>query len=310
MTRWIFMGSPDIAVPSLKALQAAGYEIACVLTQPDKRSGRGQKLQAPAVKLAAEEMGIPVLQETRLQDPGFLARLKGYAADGIVVVAYGRILPKEILTLTRLGCINVHFSLLPKYRGAACVAYPLMLGDEVTGVTTMLIDEGLDTGPILMQRPEPIGPNDTADLLGRRLAQIGAQLIVSTLQEWEAGKIRPVAQQAREATYAPLLKKEQGRVDWSQPYDKIYNLYRGLSPWPGLFSFLLGRRILLSELRPAGEVATGDPGTLEIGAQGEMFVNCGEGKLRLLKLKPEGKRVLRAEEFVRGLQEKEQLRFT
>jgi methionyl-tRNA formyltransferase len=302
--RLIFMGSPEIAVPSLQALAAAGHEIVCVVTQPDKPQGRGQRLSPPAVKAAAQEMGLTVLQPAGLKAPELMEQLRSHRADGMVVVAYGKLLPKAVIEMTRLGCVNVHFSLLPKYRGAACVAYALMNGDDETGVSTMLIDEGLDTGPILMQWTEPIQEDDTAETVSQRLAELGAQQIVHTLAGLERGDLEPVPQREAEASYAPLLKKEQGHVDWSRPAREIYNLYRGLTPWPGIYSFLEGRRLLWVEVRPEAGESQGEPGRLGVGPGGEMRIQCGSGRLQILKLKPEGKRILSAEEFMRGLQGK------
>jgi len=260
------------------------------------------------VKVAALELGLPVLQPKKVKTPEFAEELKAYQAQGICVVAYGRILSKEVIEATPWGCINVHFSLLPKYRGAACVAYALINGDEETGVSTMLIDEGLDTGPILQQWTEPIQADDTTETLSGRLADLGAQQLVKSIQGLEVGNLKPVPQAESGISLAPLLKKEQGHVDWSQPAEKIYNLYRGLTPWPGIYSFLGERRILLTQVQKAEGPAQGEAGSLEINAEG-LWVNCGEGRLKVLQLKPEGKKVLSAQEFMRGLQSKEGLRF-
>ena len=307
MARIIFMGSPEVAVPSLKALVDAGHEVPLVVTQPDKPQGRGQHLGAPPVKASAQALGIPVLQPAKIKDPGFFRALADQGPDAIAVVAFGRILPKEILTLAPWGCINVHFSLLPKYRGAACVAYPLIHGDDETGVTTMQLDEGLDTGPILMQWTEPIGPDDTTATLSARLAPLGAQQLVRTLAAIEGGSLDPIPQDPSRASLAPLLKKEMGHIDWRQPTQQIYNLYRGLSPWPGVYGFLGRKRILFHELRPEAGAPSGEAGSL--GFVGDnLWINTADGRLKVLRLQPEGKRILSASEFVRGLQSREGLR--
>lgn len=308
MSRLIFMGSPQIAVPSLKALLAAGHEVCLVVTQPDKPQGRGQKLSPPPVKVAALELGLKVLQPQSVKTSEFVQTVRVQKADGIVVIAYGKILNPEIIHATPLGCINVHFSLLPKYRGAACVPYALMNGDNETGTTTMVIDEGLDSGPILMQWTEAIRPEDTTTTLTERLAELGAQQIVKTLEQLEAGNLEPIPQDESRATFAPRLKKEQGHMNWNQPAQKVYNLYRGLTPWPGVFGFLRGKRILLTDLNLDSLNVQGEPGCLETDAQGNLYIYAAPGRLRIRNLKPEGKRVLSAEEFVRGLQDKTSLR--
>lgn len=309
MARVIFMGSPEIAVPSLRALHAAGHEIPCVVTQPDRPKGRGQTLSAPAVKLAALELGIPVLQPEKIKTPEFAAALAQYAPELIVVVAYGKILPPEVLKIPKICCVNLHFSLLPKYRGAACVAYALIHGDDETGVTTIVMEEGLDTGPILMQWSEPIQADDTTGSLSERLAALGAEQLLRTVAGLERGDIQATPQSSEGASYAPLLKKEEGRVDWSKEAGEIYKRYRGLSPWPGLFSFLNGKRVIFSELKPSTLSSQGLPGTLRLTSGGEVLVDCGEGCLELLKLKPEGKSVLSAKDFMRGLSGKNSLKF-
>lgn len=302
------MGSPEVAVPSLQALIEAGHEIPLVVTQPDRPKGRGRKLSPPPLKEAAQALGLKVIQPTQVKNPEFLQTLKEQKADGIVVVAYGKILPKAVIEATPLGCINVHFSLLPKYRGAACVAYALMEGEDETGTTTMLIDEGMDTGPILLQWSETIYPEDTSATLSERLAGLGAKQIVATIAGLEAGNLNPVPQDPSRASQAPLLKKEQGHVDWGQGAGKIYNLYRGLTPWPGIYGFLQGKRILLTEVRPMSGSPLGPPGSLNFEEPATLSINCGDGRLEVLQLKPEGKRVLPAGEFMRGLREKEGLR--
>jgi len=310
MARLVFMGSPEIAVPSLRALVEAGHELLAVVTQPDRPKGRGQVLSPPAVKLAALGLGVPVLQPEKIRTAEFAAELKALQPDLLVVVAYGKILPPDVLKVPEICCVNLHFSLLPKYRGAACVAYALMAGDEESGVTTIVMEEGLDTGPILLQWSEPILPEDTAGSLSLRLSELGAKAVVQTVQGLERGNLRPVPQEEAMASYAPLLKKEQGKVDWREPAKTLLNLYRGLTPWPGVFGFLEGRRIVFSELRLGSEAAQGQPGALRQGPRGGMLVDCGSGSLEVVRLKPEGKSVLPAADFMRGLPQQSGLHFS
>ncbi|HEX5033053.1 MAG TPA: methionyl-tRNA formyltransferase [bacterium] len=306
MARYVFMGSPEIAVPSLQALQSAGHQALAVVTQPDKPKGRGQVLSPPAVKVAAEALGLPVLQPEKIKaNPDFVESLRRLEPELIVVVAYGKILPPEVLRIPEICCVNLHFSLLPKYRGASCVAYALIEGQEESGVTTIVMDEGLDTGPILLQWSEPILPADTAGSLAGRLADLGAQALVQTVAGLERGNIQPTPQNDAEASLAPLLRKEEGRVDWTRPAAEIYNRYRGLSPWPGAFTFLGGKRIVLSELAPAEPATALQPGSLWSGPEGRTLVATGQGALEIRRLKPEGKSVLNAADFMRGLATKE-----
>lgn len=309
MARIVFMGSPEIAVPSLQALHAAGNEIVAVVTQPDRPKGRGQVLSPPAVKEAALALGLKVLQSEKIRTPEFAASLRELKPDLIAVVAYGKILPPELLSIPEICCVNLHFSLLPKYRGAACVAYALINGDPESGVTTIVMEEGLDTGPILMQWSEPIQPEDTAGSLAERLAPLGAQQLVKTVEALEHGTIHPTPQNDADASYAPLLKKEEGRIDWTRSAQEIFNRYRGLSPWPGVFSFLQGKRVIFSDMRPSAASTQGPPGNLRHGSRGEVLVDCGLGSLEVLRLKPEGKSVLSAEDFMRGWQGRSPLRF-
>ena len=294
------MGSPEIAVPSLQALQAAGHQALAVVTQPDKPKGRGQLMSPPAVKVAAESLGLSVLQPPKIKgNPEFVAQLAQLQAELIIVVAYGKILPPEVLKIPEICCVNLHFSLLPKYRGASCVAYPLIEGQEESGVSTIVMDEGLDTGPILLQWSESILANDTAGTLSARLAQLGAQALVHTVAGLERGNIHPTPQNDAEASFAPLLRKEEGKVDWSRPAIEIFNRYRGLTPWPGVFTFLDGKRIVLTELVPAAESGI-RAGSLMV-SEDKILVGCGQGSLEILRLKPEGKSVLNAADFMRGL---------
>ncbi len=309
MLKIIFMGSPEIAIPSLENLHAAGHEILAVVTQPDQPKGRGQVLSPPPIKIAAQNLGLPVWQPQKLNEENFLQDLKKANPDIICVVAYGKILPKEILSLPDFGCINLHFSLLPKYRGAACVAKALINGDDESGVTTMLMEEGLDTGPILMQWTEEILQDDTTETLSARLSSLGAQLLDKTLQGIEMGNLKPVIQDDALATLAPRLKKQDGQIDWSKSATHLFNLYRGLTPWPGVFSFFQNKRIILNELKLGPQEKFGQMGTFRLQNKMGIQVQCGEGTLWIQQLKPEGKKILHFEDFMRGLQNKTRLQF-
>ena len=235
--RIIFMGTPDFATGTLQALYDAGHEIVLAVTQPDKPAGRGKNLQSPPVKVLANELGIPVYQPEKVRDPEALDTLRTQKADIMVVVAFGQILPKEVLEMTPYGCVNVHASLLPAWRGAAPIQWSILAGDKVTGVTTMQMDEGLDTGAMLLQQKIAIEPDETGGSLFDKLAQAGAALCVETLSQLEAGTVKPVPQGKTTTPYAKMLNKNMGRIDWSKPAAEIERLIRGLSPWPGAYTF-------------------------------------------------------------------------
>ncbi|HEX9020011.1 MAG TPA: methionyl-tRNA formyltransferase [Nitrospirota bacterium] len=294
----IFMGTPQFAVRPLRALGAAGHQIAGVVTRIDKPAGRGRALAAPPVKLAAQELGLAVFQPGRVRDPEFIETLRRINPEGIVVAAYGQILPKEILSLPKFGCINIHASLLPAYRGAAPINWAIIRGERATGDTIMQMDEGMDTGAILLQESIPISSEDTAGTLAEKLSALGARLITQALPLVESGALKPATQDGSKATLAPILKKEDGLIDWSLSATEIHNRIRGLSPWPGAYAFLDGKmvKIIASEAVPgsgeAGRLYEKDKNTLEAGA--------GSGMLRILSIQPEGKRPMTAGEFLRG----------
>ncbi len=296
--RLVFMGTPQFAVQPLRALAAAGHELAGVVTRVDKPVGRGRVLAAPPVKRAAEEMGVAVFQPRRVREQGFIATLKSLAPQVIVVAAYGQILPKDVLTLPQYGCINIHASLLPLYRGAAPINWAIIRGDKETGITIMQMDEGMDTGAILMQESVPIDPKDTAGTLADRLSTLGAKLIASALTLIAAGKLPPVAQDSSQATLAPLLKKEDGRIDWKLPAVEIHNRIRGLSPWPGAYSYLGGKLVKIIESEAAS--GSGEPGFLYETDRHTLTAGTGDGLLRILSIQPEGKKPMTAGEFLRG----------
>lgn len=297
--RIIFFGTPAFAVPSLKALIDDGKEVVSVVTQPDKLRGRGHILSPPPVKEYALAQGIPVLQSQNIRTPEFFEEMKALKPDLIAVVAYGRILPAGILHLPALGCVNVHGSLLPKYRGAAPIQRAIINGDPETGITTMLMDEGLDTGDILLREETLISNDDTTLSLSLRLAEIGALLLLKTIERLSEGTVSP-APQTGEPTFAPPLKKEDGRIDWNWPAQRIFDLIRGTCPWPGAYCSLNNER--LAVLRAAvGDSTGGGPvgGITGLGAGG-IQVQTGDGVLSILELKPEGKKAMLSADFVNG----------
>jgi len=292
--RIVFLGSGAFAVPSLEALLDAGHDLACVVTQPDRRKGRGQSLGSPPVKLVAQERRIPLLQPHRVREPDAQAALRDLAPDLQVVVAYGQILPRSVIDIPRLGTVNVHASLLPRFRGAAPIQWAIARGEVETGVSTMQIDEGLDTGPVLLQRAD----------LEPRLARLGAQVLLETVRGLEAGELRPTPQDHERATLAPLLKKEDGRLDWSCRAQELDCRIRGFQPWPGSFFPLEGRGTVKVLAARALEGEASDeraPGRLlDVGAEG-LEVACGAGsRLLITRVQPESRRPMSAAAFAAG----------
>ncbi len=292
------MGTPQFAVRPLHALAEAGHELAAVVTRVDKPAGRGRSMAAPPVKLAAQQMGLTVFQPKRVRESEFVETLRNLVPDVIVVAAYGQILPKEILFMPKYGCVNIHASLLPAYRGAAPINWAVIHGDSETGITIMRMDEGMDTGDILMQERVSIDAKDTAGTLTEKLSVLGAKLITTVLPLIATGNLPAVAQDSSQATLAPLLKKGDGRIDWKLPAVEIHNRVRGLSPWPGAFTFLNGKLMKIIE----SEVVAGDgePGMLTEVNRRQLTAGTGKGMLRILSIQPEGKKVMTAEEFLRG----------
>jgi len=296
----IFMGTPEFALPCLNALHQSGHTILAVVTQPDRPKGRGERLAPPPAKQMAERFGLPVLQPTKMKDPAFLDRLRALQPEMIVVVAFGRILPPEILDLPPRGCINLHASLLPKYRGAAPIQWAIINGETETGVTTIRMDPGMDTGDILLLERVSILPEDTAGSLSIRLAERGADLLLRTLKGIESGDVVPKAQDHSAATMAPMLEKESGEIDWVQPAVKIANRVRGLSPWPGAYTFYQDERWRIWKAVPKDKAVQGPPGAiLETGGEG-ISVATGEGLLTILELQPENGRRMGVREFLAG----------
>ncbi|RME50948.1 MAG: methionyl-tRNA formyltransferase [Deltaproteobacteria bacterium] len=296
-----FFGTPDFAVPSLEALLSTPHEVVVVATQPDRGRGRGRSVVPSPVKRVAGRHGIPILQPRRAREPGFHEALSAQGLDLIVVVAYGLILPREILDLPPLGCINVHASLLPKYRGAAPIQWAIARGERVTGVTTMLMDAGMDTGDILLQAEEPILPRDTAATLHDRLARRGAELLLETISGCQAGTITPRKQDEAQATYAPRLEKEDGAIDWTQSAEAIDRRVRAFFPWPGTHTFWQGIRIKLIEVTPLPHERPAAPaGTVVQVERSGIRVATGEGSLLLTTLQREGRSPLPIDRFLSG----------
>jgi methionyl-tRNA formyltransferase len=298
----VFCGTPEFAVPTLEAVIAAGHEVALVVTQPDRAAGRGMELQSSPVKRVAVERGIAVVQPEKIKSNAELrGRLEEIAPDAILVVAYGRIIPQWMLELPRHGNINLHGSLLPKYRGAAPIQWAVANGEVVTGVTTMRLDAGLDTGDMLLAQVVPIGQEETAVDVYGCLAPVGAELMVKTLHHLEAGLIFPEVQDHSLATLAPILTREDGRIDFSRTAKQIRDRWRGFQPWPGAHTMLRGKKLIVQKMHVC-DGAEGDAGVLVVRGD-ELAVGCGGGTmLGLDEVQMEGKRQMSAGEFLRGYQ--------
>ncbi|HJL17561.1 MAG TPA: methionyl-tRNA formyltransferase [Sandaracinaceae bacterium LLY-WYZ-13_1] len=298
--RAIFFGTPQLAVPCLEAVHELG-EVVRVICQPDRPAGRGMKLRPPPVKVRAEALGLEVAQPRKVKTEAFAASLRELEADVAVVVAYGRILPRAVLDAPRRGCVNVHASLLPRWRGAGPIQWAIVHGDAETGVCLMRMDAGMDTGPVIACERTAIAPDETAGALGRRLSAMGAGLLRETLPAWVEGRVEAVPQDDAGATYAPLLQKEDGRLDWRQSAQAVHDRVRGLSPWPGAFTEVAGKTVKIH--RTAVREATGEHGSAgEVIAVGDdgVEVACGRGKVALLELQLQGKKRLPAGAFVTG----------
>jgi methionyl-tRNA formyltransferase len=302
--RIVFFGTPDFAVPSLDALMDSGDEVVAAVTQPDRVKGRGHRLSHPPVKERAVSKGIPVLQPAGIRSTEFQAELAAFRPDAIVVVAYGKIIPPPMLKLPPLGCINVHASLLPKYRGAAPIQWAIIRGEAKTGVTTMMMDEGLDTGDILLQGETRITDEDNAETLGARLSGMGAAVLLKTLGGMKEGSVKPVSQ-AGEPSFAPPLRKEDGRISWELPARRIFNLIRGTYPWPGAYCFLHGEKIAVLKAAVVDERRGGVPRRVERIAGDGVHIFAGQGVIALTEVKPEGRKSMAAAAFMHGRRLKE-----
>ena len=298
--RLVYMGTPDIAVPALEALIEAGHDVAAVVTQPDRAQGRHKELVPPPVKAAALAHGIPVLQPEKASDPDFIEELRIYKPESIVVMAYGQILKKSLLELPPLGCINIHASLLPKYRGAAPIQAAILAGEEMTGVTTMFMDEGLDTGDMLLKETVNIDEAETAETLEVKLALAGGRLIVRTLDELAAGRLEREKQDDAASTYVKMIRKEEGQIDWNASALDIERRIRAFYPWPGTYSWHNGGRIKIYAAYVMGMAGDAPAGTVVSAADGRIIVACGEGALNITSLQSEGKKRMDAADFLRG----------
>ena len=301
--RTVFMGTPEFSVPSLDALIKSDYQVVAVYTQPDRGTGRGQQVAPSPVKRLALSKGLDVVQIEKFKVAGTIERLTALAPDLIVVAAFGLILPSEVLSLPKLGCVNIHPSLLPRHRGASPIVAAILQGDEITGVTIMLMDSGMDTGPILNQREVPISDEDTADSLSAKLARDGAQLLLETLPSWIDGRIKPRPQDDSKASYSKMIKKEDGEIDWRLSTKELWRRVRAFDPWPGCYTHWQDKRLKLIKVLPLYSEKSHEPGKVIIlpaSAPTTVGVQTGDGVLGLVRLQLEGKRELSAEEFVRG----------
>ena len=296
----VFMGSPHPAVHVLEALVLSEHRVVGVYTQPDKASGRGLKLEPPPVKERALALGLLVFQPNSLRPKDVQEHLASLEPDVIVVAAYGKFLPPQLLTLPPLGCLNLHPSLLPRHRGPSPVAFSLLEGDTVTGITIILLDEGMDTGPILAQKEVSIDGEDTAESLTERLFQVGAALLLETLPRWVAQGITPQSQDQSLATVTRKLSREDGRIDWQLPAEEIWRMGRAYHPWPGIYTFWKGKLLKIRESAPDGYSGLESPGTVVADNARELGVVTGDGALRIRRLQMEGRKATTGGEFLKG----------
>ena len=296
--RILFMGTPEFAQMSLKALVEDNRDVVCVITQPDKPKGRGYEMAMPEVKVYALEKNIPVYQPDTLKDGAILPILEEYRPDVIIVVAYGKILPEYILKFPKYGCINIHGSLLPKYRGAAPIQRAVIDGEKVSGVTSMYMEKGLDTGDMLIKRELPIGRETTAGEYHDELAVLGGEVLLDTLDTLAAGTLAPEKQDEALSTYASQLSKAEGEIDWNNTNEQIYNKIRGLNPWPKAFSFMGGKRFVIDFVYKTPQC--GKAGEILCADENGLVVACGEGSVLIKEIKPEGKKKMSVGDFLRG----------
>ncbi len=297
----VFMGTPEFAVPCLKVLINNGYEVAAVVTQPDRAKGRGNKLTPPPVKVAAEQAGIPVYQPEKVKTPEFVGILKALAPDIIVVVAFGQILSQEILDIPPLGCINVHASLLPKYRGAAPINWCIINGDKTTGITIMHMDKGLDTGDMILKKEIPILEDDTAETLHDKLSDLGAEVLLETMMQIGAGGALRVPQAHGLSNYAPIMTKALGKIQWEKSVEAVRDLIRGTAPWPGAYASYLGKsfKVLRAEIADRDAVHKDFGKILAVHKDG-FVVACGKGSLKILEVQFENEKRMGVDAYLRG----------
>lgn len=298
--RIVFMGTPEFAVPTLEHMVLNGYYVVAVYTRPDKPVGRGRGLAYSPVKRLAQTLALPVIQPDSLKDEAAISGLAGYKPDVIVVAAFGQILPKSVLELPKYGCINIHPSLLPRHRGASPVAASILAGGSFTGVSIMLMDEGLDTGPVLAQTQIPVMDNDNTGSLTLKLSVIAAHLLQDILPDWVVGKIKPRPQVEARATYSAVISKEEGEIDWNQPAVAIWRQVRAFYPWPGCYTRWRGKLLKVIEAEPIAQEADAVAGEVVTIKGGGLGVKTGDGVLRMLAVQLEGKRAMTIDEFIRG----------
>ena len=312
----VFMGTPDFAVNALEAVIEAGHRVTAVVTQPDKPKGRGKEIQITPVKACALQHNIPVFQPVRIKEAEAVDTLRTYEADVFIVAAFGQILSEEILTMPRYGCINIHASLLPKYRGSAPIQWAIINGEKTTGVTIMQMDKGIDTGDMLLKAEVLIEPKDTGDSLHDKLAAAGARLIVEALTKIESGDITPIKQNDEDSCYAKMLQKSMGKIDWRQSAEALDRLIRGLISWPGASTVYHGKMLKIWEEEVAAETephhkgadgrhAGAEPGTVVLVERDAIYVQTGEGTLKITAVQPEGKKRMAVRDFLLGYQVKE-----
>ena len=296
----VFMGTPDFAVPTLKALHASEHSVLGVVTQPDRPKGRGQEMQASPVKQVALENGLKVYQPAKASAPEFVAELEQLKPDLIVVIAYGQILRENLLSLPRHFCMNIHASLLPKYRGAAPINWAIINGDKETGVTTMKMDKGLDTGDMLLMKKVAIENNDTAQHLHDKLSEAGGALALETIDQLKKGQLKFIAQNDAESTYAAKLKKEDGFLHWDQAAEAIRNRVRGMEPWPGAFGFLKGKRLRFCQVETGPGTKDDTPGTVMRVSDYGIEIGTTKDRIIVTEIQPEGKKRMTAKSYLRG----------
>lgn len=296
----VFMGTPDFSVPTLQALHDSSYAVLAVVTQPDRPKGRGRKLTPPPVKITALEYGYPVLQPETVRTDAFHRRMAGLAPDLYVVVAFGQILPQSLLDIPAIGAINVHASLLPRYRGAAPIQWAIINGDRETGITTMLMDKGMDTGDMLLKKKTAIGPNETAADLHDRLSDMGARTLIRTLEKLQNDTLKRAPQNHEAATYAPMLKKTDGEVDWSKPAEQIERQIRGMTPWPGVYTFSGDMRLKIFKASVLDREISVPPGTILECFPGELRVATGRSALAIHQIQGESGKRLPIDDFMCG----------
>lgn len=298
--RIVFMGTPEFAVPSLEALLQSEDIVVGVVTQPDKPKGRGQTMATSPIKQLAEKADVPILQPLKMKDPAFLDALRAWQPDLIAVTAFGRILPPVVLDLPPNGCVNVHGSLLPKYRGAGPIQWAVINGEDETGITTMLMDAGMDTGAMLLQERVPIDSEDTAGSLSEKLAKVGGPLLIETIRRLKAGTITPRQQDNSEATMAPLLEKEMGQIDWNSTATEIANRVRGLSPWPGAFTHVDQERWTIWKAKALLDSTSTEPGTAVAVTKDALHIATGRGLLAITELQPANSRRMTVQQYLAG----------